>query len=264
LYVARLLNLDFESIFIRARRLVDILLLTAAPKMALPAERQLIDRVVTHVERYMNQFDCSHDFSHIGRVVSVAHTIFDELDQVAKASVDSDALVDRLLDRTTITLSALLHDVGDRKYLKEGEDSTTMVRDLLLGYGADEALAEKVQLICLAVSYSSEIKDREYVIGMINKYPELAIVQDADRLDSIGAIGIGRVFSYGAAKTTRGMGSSVDHFDEKLLKLEAMMKTAPGKRMAKERTEELKTFKRWWDNEINAQGEIDWYGQAET
>jgi uncharacterized protein len=72
-------------------------------------------------------------------------------------------------------------------------------------------------------------------------------------------VGIGRVFAFGAAKTKRGMATSVGHFDEKLLKLEALMKTAPGKRMAAERTEKLRTFRKWWDGEMGvaAQG-ISW------
>merc|ERR1712225_97254 len=106
----------------------------------------------------------------------------------------------------------------------------------------------------LAVSYSSEIKDRGHVETMIGKYPELAIVQDADRLDAIGAVGIGRTFTFGGAKNARDMGETIQHFDDKLVKLESMMKTAPGRRMARERTERLNMFKGWWEDEQREAG----------
>ena len=99
------------------------------------------------------------------------------------------------------------------------------------------------------MSYSSEVKDPAHVKALIEKYPELAIVQDADRLDAIGAIGIGRTFTFGGAKGARNMGETIKHFDEKLEKLEVMMKTAPGKQMARHRTARLAMFKEWWEEE---------------
>ena len=133
--------------------------------------------------------------------------------------------------------------------MEPGQKGETLVLATLLGFGAPEDLALKVQRIVLAVSYSSEIKDRGHVETMIGKYPELAIVQDADRLDAIGAVGIGRTFTFGGAKNARDMGETIQHFDDKLVKLESMMKTAPGRRMARERTERLNMFKGWWEDE---------------
>jgi uncharacterized protein len=208
---------------------------------------ELLQDVVKYVEEYMSHFDASHDFNHIKRVVSVAHIIYHELEGKAEAA---PGVPQQELDYSVITLSALLHDVGDRKYLKPGENEKTMVRDILLKFGTDVALADKVQAICSAVSYSSEVKDLQYVRDLVVKYPELGVVQDADRLDAIGAIGIGRVFAFGAAKTDRGLASSVEHFEEKLLRIEGLMKTGPGKRMAAEKTERLKAFRGWWDAEI--------------
>lgn len=64
-----------------------------------------------------------------------------------------------------------------------------------------------------------------------------------------GAIGIGRTFTFGGAKGARNMGETIQHFEDKLEKLGGMMKTAPGKRMAEERTKRLATFKEWWEEE---------------
>lgn len=115
--------------------------------------------------------------------------------------------------------------MGDRKYLKPSENADTMIERILLERGAPPELAVKVQTIAKHVSFSAEVKDPEKTKAAVARFPELAIVQDADRLDAIGAVGIGRTFTYGGAKRPNdGMQRSIDHFAEKLEKLEGMMK----------------------------------------
>ncbi|QSZ36705.1 hypothetical protein DSL72_006588 [Monilinia vaccinii-corymbosi] len=217
---------------------------TSKPKNTKPEMAQnagLVTQVTAFVEKYMSAYDGSHDFNHIRRVVGLAHGIYKELGE--------DIMYESGLDLQVITLAALLHDVGDKKYLLPGQDSNTLVLSTLLGFGAEEKLAIKVQRIVLGVSYSSEIKDVGLVQNLIEKYPELAVVQDADRLDAIGAVGIGRTFTFGGAKGAKNMEETIQHFEDKLEKLSGMMKTAPGKRMAEERTKRLATFKDWWKEE---------------
>ncbi|KAG5967122.1 hypothetical protein E4U58_002287 [Claviceps cyperi] len=124
----------------------------------------LLANATSYVKTYMANYDPSHDFAHIQR------------------------------------LAALLHDVGDKKYLEPGQDPLRQVHEVLLSLGASEPLAQKVQAICSGVSYSSEVQDPEKVTRLIEEHPELAVVQDADRLDAIGAVGIGRAFAFGGAK----------------------------------------------------------------
>lgn len=127
----------------------------------------------------------------------------------------------------------------------------------MLSFGAEDSLAARVQTICTAVSYTGEVKNPSRVLKLVAENPELAVVQDADRLDAIGAVGIGRAFTYGGAMTTRGMEGSVMNFHEKLLGLESMMKTAPGKKLARERTEILCKFQECWNGETAVQNVAD-------
>lgn len=238
----------------------DVLLARPRPasdnKKKRPAEKpakfstSLIPRVSGFVEKYMSNYDGSHDFNHIKRVVGLAHLIYNESkEEVLMYGIE--------LDLHIITLAALMHDVGDKKYLEPGQDGSTLVLATLLSFGAPEALALKVQRIVLGVSYSSEIANPAQVQEAIMKYPELAIVQDADRLDAIGAIGIGRTFTFGGAKGAKNMGETIAHFDDKLLKLENMMKTTPGRRLARVRAERLQIFKSCWEEEqAEAEGSI--------
>lgn len=201
------------------------------------ASEELVTKVQVYVKDFMSNYDGSHDYSHIDRVTRLAQHIY-----------TLEKPINPALDGSIVTLAAYLHDVGDKKYLKAGEDATTMVRELLLSFGADAELAQKVQTICLGVSYSSEIKDRQRVADLIAEFPELAVVQDADRLDAIGAVGIGRTFLFSGSRGSL-MQDSITHFDEKLLLLGDMMKTKTGKEMAVERTKRLQTFKDWWIEE---------------
>lgn len=206
-------------------------------------DEALIQSTTLYVKEYMSHYDPSHDYSHIQRVLRLALLILEKESQ-------SDAITRPLYDKTLLTLGALLHDVGDRKYLLPGQDSTTLVRDVLLERGCPTDLAIKVQDLVLHVSFSTEMKDPQKVSSKIASIPELAIVQDADRLDAIGAVGIARCFTFGGAKMSqRGLSGCVDHFEEKLELLEGMMKTETGKQLARERTERLKLFRGWWESE---------------
>ncbi|RVD80423.1 uncharacterized protein DFL_008320 [Arthrobotrys flagrans] len=223
----------------------------------------LLPETHAFVKAYMARYDSSHDFSHVLRVLNLAHHI----SQTEQKYLQSVALVAPpttkvapLYDSTIVTLAALLHDVGDRKYIKEGEDvDESPVKTFLVGSGASEALGERVQTIVNGVSYSKEIKDPQRVLDLIESYPELAVVQDADRLDAIGAVGIGRTFTFAGAKGSGGPGMEnvLKHFEEKLLRLGTMMKTKTGKEMAEKRIQVLREFERCWLEEKSIAGGVE-------
>ena len=204
---------------------------------------ELYQGVYEYVKEYMSRYDMSHDFSHVLRVLALAkHILGEELNANPWMQYHKQAIV----------VAALLHDVGDKKYVQPGESAEQAIETLLAANGCPPKFVAKVALIVEHVSYSSEIKRPELVKAIVAAHPELAIVQDADRLDAIGAIGIGRAFAYGAAKAPdRGMEGSIDHFTEKLEKIEGMMKTETGKAMAHQRTQRLREFRRWWGDELD-------------
>jgi uncharacterized protein len=207
-----------------------------------PDHEALFKALNAYVHSYMSQYDNSHDYQHILRVLSNANSIL-------KAETETKPATS--YDTTALFLAALLHDVGDHKYAKPGEDVENQVRTILLDHGASPDLAARVQTVVKHVSYTNEVRNPQSVVDVLSQYPELAIVQDADRLDAIGAVGIGRCLSFGAAKfPDQPMGRAIDHFEEKLYKLEGMMKTENGQKMARRRTDVLRAFAEEWKEEV--------------
>lgn len=203
---------------------------------------RLISTASTYVQSYMSQFDSSHDYEHIRRVVGLAKLIL----RWEKDTPQGDGPG---LNETIVILGALLHDVNDSKYISRLADGKAVnLFDLLTSWGADSSLSQRVSRLCQGVSYSTEKQDPDVVQRLIREVPELAVVQDADRLDAIGAVGIGRCFTFGGARGA-GMADAIRHFEEKLLRLEGMMKTGTGKEMARVRSERIKEFMRWWTEE---------------
>ena len=217
-----------------------------------------IRHIYTFAKQYFQdpRFDASHDFAHVERVVTTALTILKTEEERRKRQ----ALP--ALNPLSVVLGALLHDVEDKKYVtKADEQREGTLRKAVLDVGLSEAYAEHIQLLVEGVSYSSEVKNPEHVEKLVEAIPELAVVQDADRLDAIGAIGIGRCFTFGGAKRARSLVDSIQHFEDKLLKLEGMMKTEAGRAMAQERSNRIREFMGWWKDEVEmtdlSVGELD-------
>lgn len=203
--------------------------------------RTLVAKTKSFVASYMSKFDSSHDFNHILRVLNLAKRIRVR-EQIRKPGV--------CYDTKLLTLASLLHDVGDHKYLQASENASDAVETFLVQSGATVELARKVQRIVTHVSYSAEMNDPAAVEHVLQELPELAIVQDADRLDATGAIGIGRCFSFAATKRAEdGMEGALRHFEDKLERLAVHMKTDTGREIALARTKKLEMFRAWWEEE---------------
>jgi uncharacterized protein len=152
------------------------------------------------------------------------------------------------VERRALVLAALLHDVKDWKQSGDPDAGPRAVQRWLKRHGADTALAERVTQIIREVSFKgARVATRPSSL-------EAAIVQDADRLDAIGAIGIARTFAYGGAKGRplytpgvkpvlhssfkqyqRSQSHTLNHFHEKLLLLKDRLNTKAARRIATRR-----------------------------
>ncbi|KAK1419767.1 hypothetical protein QVD17_29082 [Tagetes erecta] len=165
-----------------------------------------------------------------------------------------------------VELAALLHDIGDYKYLRNPSEEK-IVENFLEKEGVDTDKSSKILAIIKKMGFKEEIS------GLTNgsHTPEFGVVQDADRLDAIGAIGIARCFTFGGSRNrvlhdpniqprsdlskdqymNKDEQTTMNHFHEKLLKLKDLMKTKAGKTRAEKRhkfmEEFLKEFYQEWE-----------------
>ncbi len=135
-------------------------------------------------------------------------------------------------DKEIVALAALLHDADDHKLFNT--ENNANARSFLENHQLE---AEKIEVICTAINSVSFSQNR----GRRPETLEGKIVQDADRLDAIGAIGIARTFAFGG-EHKRTLESSIQHFYDKLLLLKDEMNTGTAKELADERHEFMKAF----------------------
>ena len=200
----------------------------------------LIDCTVNFVKEKLHGAEAGHDWFHIERVWKLSKKI---------AETENCNL-------EVVELSALLHDIADPKF--HGGDETLALkisREFLEREKASAEIIEQVLFIIKNISF----KNRGEIPETIPV--ELKIVQDADRLDAIGAIGIGRAFAYGGfmkremhnpdvsheihntfEEYKSKSGSTINHFYEKLLLLKDKMNTKTGREKAMERHEFMESF----------------------
>ncbi|SMC35994.1 HD domain-containing protein [Moheibacter sediminis] len=164
-----------------------------------------------------------HDYFHIERVVKVAKRIAREEDA----------------DLFLVELAAWLHDVGDYKLHGGVDKSSELITEFLSELNVSQEIIYKTISIVSQVSFSK---------GKTAESLEAQIVQDADRLDAIGAIGLARVFAYGGSKEREIWNpenpemTTVQHFYDKLLKLKDLMNTNSARKIAEERHQYLEEF----------------------
>lgn len=166
----------------------------------------------------MEENDPAHDNGHVQRVVKIARQLWEAYPEA---------------DLFRVQLLAWLHDMNDDKlHSNIGADS---VAEFLRGIGTPEA---DIAFVVTGMPYISYRKHPK----LSPDIPlEIRMVQDADRIDAMGAIGIARTFAYGGAKG-RSLQESLAHFDEKLLHLYGLLSTEEAKRIAKPRYDFLRTF----------------------
>ena len=145
-------------------------------------------------------------------------------------------------DRFIVALSALLHDADDYKLFQT--ENNANARNFLKSANVDPETTDRICEVINSVSFSKNRGKKPETI-------EGQIVQDADRLDAIGAIGIARTFAFGG-KHNRSLESSIDHFHEKLLLLKDMLNTEKAKELAESRHLFMEQFLKEWEKETGA------------
>ncbi|MBZ4190702.1 HD domain-containing protein [Niabella beijingensis] len=202
--------------------------------------REIIEKTFVFVQQQLLHAEAGHDWFHIERVWNTAKHI--------AAQETADLLI--------VELGALLHDIADSKFHNGDETiGPRIAREFLEAQQADEAVITAVENIIRHISFKGSYQDAGY------KSIELDIVQDADRLDALGAIGIARAFNYGGFRNRKlydpaippvlyatkeaykhNEAPTINHFYEKLFLLKDKMNTATGKQMAEDRHRFMEQF----------------------
>lgn len=197
----------------------------------------MLDTIKKRVSKVVEGRDPAHDFEHILRVYRNAEFIGER----------------EGADMETLLAAALLHDLvvypkGSAKSSKSADDSADMAEKILQDYGCPREKIAKITYCIRTHSYSKRL---------IPATLEGKILQDSDRLDALGAIGIARTFSVGGAESRRFYNPddpfcksgkpddsrwTLDHFQSKLLRLKNSMHTQTASEMAAERTEFMELF----------------------
>lgn len=192
-----------------------------------------IQKTIDFVQETLANAEAGHDWFHIERVFKTAQTI--------NQQENGDELV--------VAFAALLHDIADPKFNNGDEElGPNMAASFLASIAVEAEVIAHVKLIIQNMSFKNSFDGK----GFTSK--EMQIVQDADRLDAIGAIGIARAFTYGGFKNRvlydpailpevhlnkesykNTTAPTINHFYEKLLLLKDMMNTEAGKTIAIER-----------------------------
>jgi uncharacterized protein len=213
---------------------------------------EIIEKTIEFVKAELDGAEGGHDWWHVYRVWSLAKHI----QESEKA------------DQLTVELGALLHDIADSKFHDGDEEiGPRKASEFLRSLKLDTSVIEHVENIIRNISFGGGNHEQEF------KSPELDILQDADRIDALGAIGIARTFNYGGFKGTKlydpdvppklnmskeeykkGGNPTINHFYEKLLLLKDLMNTKTGIAMAQKRHEFMETyldeFYREWRGEV--------------
>jgi uncharacterized protein len=194
---------------------------------------EIINKTIDFVKKTLSGAEAGHDWFHIERVYKTAQHI--------NKQEQGDELI--------VALAALLHDIADSKFNGGDEEiGPQMAGNFLESLKLDAIVIEQVQQIIKNLSFKASFGKLTF------QSKELDIVQDADRLDAIGAIGIARAFTYGGFKNRvlydpeievnlhmskeqykNTTAPTINHFYEKLLLLKDLMKTPAGKQMAENR-----------------------------
>ncbi len=200
----------------------------------------LIEKTAAYVKQQLVDAEGGHDWWHIQRVWNNCKKLLE--------TEKADPLV--------VQLAALLHDIADPKFHDGNEElGPQIAKDFLEGQGISHEIVEHVINIIRHMSFKNSLEGPSFTSK------EMKLVQDADKLDAIGAIGIARAFNYGGFKNhslydptippnlhmtkeeyKKSTAPTINHFYEKLLLLKDMMHSESAKQMAEARHAYMESY----------------------
>ena len=203
-------------------------------------DEDIISKTIAFVKERLLNAEGGHDWFHTHRVLKNAQLI---------AKTEN-------VDMIVVSLGALLHDIADSKFYNGDEGIGPKIsREFLFKNNVDSTIIENVIRIIENISFKGGKENQKF------RSPELDVIQDADRLDAIGAIGIARCFNYGGFKNRKiydleikpnlkmtkeeyksSSAPTINHFYEKLLLLKDRMNTKTGRQIAEKRHQYMERF----------------------
>jgi uncharacterized protein len=198
--------------------------------MSILNKQELLRRTEEFAKDYMKTYDDSHSFEHVVRVKNMATKI---------------ALSENLSEEQIfiIQLAALTHDINDSKYKNVDVDETqqNILRKFFDNLIEDKDILETIINISCNVSLSVELFNNDNY-NLCNNCIELDCIRDADRIDSLGSIGISRYFTYGIIKKNSNINDIIDNIEKRTSKIMNSIKTNMGKNISYEKYKIIKLF----------------------
>lgn len=205
-------------------------------------DSELVEQTIAFVKETLKNAEGGHDWFHIQRVFK--NTLL-----IAK---------DEKVDILIVSIAALLHDIADAKFHDGNENvGPELAREFLISLGVKSKAITHIVKIIQHISFKNSLDKKRKKFNS----KELQVVQDADRLDAMGAIGIARAFNYGGFKNRElydpdvapnlkmtkeqyknSTAPTINHFYEKLLLLKDQINTETGKKLAEERHTYMVSF----------------------
>lgn len=203
-------------------------------------QEKIIENTVNFVQNELKDAEGGHDWWHIYRVWKLAEHIAEE--------ENADLFI--------VRMGSLLHDIADSKF-NDGDEEIGPKKavQFMMNLNLNNKIIEHIEAIIRNISFHKTFEEKKF------DSLELRVIQDADRLDAIGAIGIARAFNYGGHKNfklydpgiepdlhmdketyKKSDAPTINHFYEKLFLLKDMMNTSTGKKLAEDRHAFMKSF----------------------
>ena len=196
--------------------------------MSIINKKELLRRTEDFTKDYMKNYDDSHSFEHVIRVKNMA----------TKIAISENLSEEQIF---IIQLAALTHDINDNKYRYLDETQENILRKFFDNLIEDKDILETIINISCNVSLSVELFNNDNY-NVCNNCIELDCIRDADRIDSLGSIGISRYFTYGIIKKKSNINDIIYNIEKRTNKIMNSIKTNMGKNISLDKYKIIKIF----------------------